>query len=168
MEEKKNNTTKQPFMLSKEIINTEKMVVPESLKPISITKLRTFEESNSRCVSVDTILIAPRGRNKKKESFKGKTALVKFRCSLYQKKLLLIKAKHSGLSLSEFCRRASFEKNIKERLSEEHIEIFKMLTKYHNNFKSIGNMFRKKDPRLSNSVYQLADEIKHQLKKLMQ
>lgn len=166
MEEKKNSSTN-PFMLSKEMMDREKIVVPEILKPISIPKLSTFEESNSRCVSVDTILIAPGGRNKKKESFKGKTALVKFRCSRYQKKLLLIKAKHSGLSLSEFCRRASFEKNIKERLSEEHIEIFKMLTKYHNNFKSIGNMFRKKDPRLSKSVYQLADEIKLQLKKLM-
>ena len=121
---------------------------------------------SARCVPVGTILIAPGGRNEKKEMFKGKSDCIKFRCSLYEKKLFNLKARQSGLSLSEFCRTAIYEKEIKERLSDEHIEIYKTLVKFHNNFKSIGNMFRKKDPRLSQTVYELADEIKAHLKKV--
>ncbi|NJY64152.1 hypothetical protein HC174_15520 [Salinimicrobium sp. CDJ15-81-2] len=98
--------------------------------------------------------------------FKAKREFVKFRCSVYEKKLLYIKAKRSRLSVSEFCRRSIFDLEIKERLSDDHIEILKTLSKYHNNFKSIGNMFRKKDPRLTAAVYALADEIKQQLEKV--
>ena len=123
-------------------------------------------EGNARCVPVGTILITPDGRNKKKERFKGKSEFIKFRCSIYEKKMLRIRAKQSGLSLSEFCRRAIYEKEIKERLSDDQIEIYKTLLKFHNNFKSIGNMFRKKDPKLTNAVYKLADEIKSHLQNL--
>ena len=121
--------------------------------------------SNSRCVPVGTKMIAPGGR-KKKEMFKAKREFVKFRCSVYEKKLLYIKAKRSRLSVSEFCRRSIFNLEVKERLSDDHIEILKTLSKFHNNFKSIGNMFRKKDPRLTTAVYALADEIKQQLEKV--
>jgi len=124
-----------------------------------------FEDDNSRCVSVDTKTTAPGGRNKK-ELFKAKRELVKFRCSVYEKKLLQVKAKRSGLSLSEYCRQVAGEKDIKERLSDDHWEIYKSLVKFHNNFKSIGNMFRKKDPGLSKAVYTLADEITIHLQKI--
>ncbi len=123
---------------------------------------------NSRCVSVDTFLFAPEGRKEKKGVFKGKKDLVKFRCSIYEKKLLNIKASSSGLSLSEYIRRAVFEKEITERFKEEHIEIYKMLIKYHNNFKSIGNMYRKRNPKLTEAVYELANEIKSHLKKFQE
>ena len=52
------------------------------------------------------------------------------------------------------------EKEIKERLSDDHIEIYKTLHKFHNNFKSIGNMYRKKNPKLTREVYGLANLIK--------
>ncbi len=125
-------------------------------------------EGNARCVPVGTILITPDGRNEKKERFKGKSEFIKFRCSMYEKKMLRIRAKESGLTLSEFCRRAIYEKEIKERLSDDQIVIYKTLLKYHNNFKAIGNMFRKRDPTLRNAVYNLADEIKKHLKNLNQ
>jgi hypothetical protein len=115
---------------------------------------------------VGTILITPDGRNEKKERFKGKSEWIKFRCSIYEKKLLKIKAKQSGLTLSEFCRRAVYEKEIKERLSDDHIAIYKTLVKFHNNFKSIGNMFSKKDPKLTREVYALANAIKTHLQNL--
>ncbi|MEN8187922.1 MAG: mobilization protein MbpA [Bacteroidota bacterium] len=92
-----------------------------------------------------------------------KTSFIKFRCSLYEKKLLKIKAKRAGISLSEFCRRSAFDDKIIERLSEEQIDVYKMLVKYHNNFKVIGNMYRKQNPRLTEKVVQLADEIKTHL-----
>ena len=124
------------------------------------------ENNNSRCVSVDTILISPDGRNEKKR-FKGKTDLIKFRCSAFEKKLLIVKAKKSGLSLSEYCRRSAFQKEITERLSDEQLEVYKMLMKYHNNFKWIGNMFRKKDPALSRAVYKIAEDISRHLQKIL-
>ncbi|AVR47492.1 hypothetical protein C7S20_15020 [Christiangramia fulva] len=110
--------------------------------------------------------MAPDGRNEKKR-FRGKGDLVKFRCSSFEKKLLLIKAKKSGLTLSEYCRRSAFGLEITERLSDDQIAIYKTLLQFHNNFKWIGNMFRKKDPRLSGAVYKLAEDIKSHLQKIV-
>ena len=62
-----------------------------------------FGEDKARCVSVDT-KTAPGGR-KKKEVFRKKKELAKYRCIDYENKLLQVKAKRSGLSLSVYCRR---------------------------------------------------------------
>ena len=92
-----------------------------------------------------------------------KRAYVKFRCTVYEKKLLRVKARKSGLSLSEFCRRAAFEDQIIERLTEDQIDAYKMLVKYENNFRRIGNMFRKRNPKLEGEVSDLANEIRMHL-----
>lgn len=128
------------------------------------SKTKILLGRNSRCVSVDTFSFTPLGR-KEKRVFKGKGDLVKFRCSVYEKKLLKVKAKRSGLTLSEYIRRSLFEQEITERFTGEHIELYKMLIKYHNNFKSIGNMYKKRNPKLTETVYNLANEIKGHLKK---
>lgn len=94
-----------------------------------------------------------------------KREFVQFRCSVYEKKLLNVKAKKSGLSISEYCRRAAFDDRIIERLTEDQIEVYKLLVNYQNNFKRIGNMFRKRNPRLSEEVTQLAKEIREHLLK---
>ena len=133
----------------------------------TLTETKMVLSRNSRCVSVDTFLFTPLGR-KEKRVFKGKGDLVKFRCSVYEKKLLKVKAIRSGLTLSEYIRRTVFEQTITERFSEEHIELYKMLIKYHNNFKSIGNMYKKRNPNLTETVYELANEIKTHLKKFQQ
>jgi len=133
----------------------------------NVTENEIIMGRNSRCVSVDTFSFAPEGRKEKKRVFKGKGDLVKFRCTIYEKKLLNIKAKQSGLSLSEYIRRSLFEQEITERFSDEHIEIYKMLIKYHNNFKSIGNMYKKRNPKLTQEVYALANDIKTHLKKFL-
>jgi len=143
----------------KNSISMEELEVKQSKEPT------LFEDENSRCVSVDTKTIAPGGRNKK-EMFKAKRELVKFRCSVYEKKLLQVKAKRSGLSLSEYCRQVASEKDIKERLSDDQWALYKSLVGFRNNFKSIGNMFRKKDPGLSKAVYALADKINIHLEKI--
>ena len=121
-------------------------------------------DGTARCVSMATFSFAPEGRKEKKRVFKGKSDLVKFRCSIYEKKLLNIKASRCGLSLSAYIRRSVFEKEITERFTEEHIQLYKMLIKYHNNFKAIGNMYRKRDPKLTEAVYDIANEIKEHLK----
>ena len=92
-----------------------------------------------------------------------KREFVQFRCSVFEKKLLKVKAKKSGLSISEYCRRAAFDDRIIERLSEDQIEAYKLLVQYQNNFKRIGNMFRKRNPRLADEVTALAKEIREHL-----
>ena len=92
-----------------------------------------------------------------------KKEFVQFRCSIYEKKLLKVKADKSGLSISEYCRRAAFDDRIIERLTKEQIEMYKMLIKYELNFKRIGNMFRKRNPKLADEVIQLANEIRKHL-----
>ncbi|MEP6262999.1 MAG: mobilization protein MbpA [Gillisia sp.] len=153
------------FVISKEVLKEQDAFTAEDLDIKNEDSPQLRMRSNSRCVPVGTKMIAPGGR-KKKKMFKEKRVFIKFRCSVYEKKLLLVKAKRSGLSLSEYIRRVAAEKDIKERLSEDHLEIYKSLVKFHNNFKSIGNMFRKKNPGLSKEVYKLAEKIKLHLQKI--
>jgi len=98
---------------------------------------------------------------------KGKNIMkkhkIEFRCSLFEKKLLKVKAKKAGITLSEFCRRAAFDTKIIERLTDEQIELYKMLITYHNNFKSIGNLIKNKHPYLFKEVIQTAEEIRNHL-----
>jgi hypothetical protein len=92
-----------------------------------------------------------------------KKEFVQFRCSIYEKKLLKIKAKKSGLSISEYCRRAAFNIRIVERFSDDQIDVYKLLVQYQINFKRIGNMYRKRNPKLADEVIQLANEIRKHL-----
>ena len=94
-----------------------------------------------------------------------KRVVTKFRSTIFEKKLIKVKAKNASLSVSEYCRRSAMEKKVVQRLTDEEIEIYQSLVKFHNNFKYIGNMFRKKNPELTTEVYQLADEIKKHLNK---
>ncbi|RAV28513.1 mobilization protein MbpA [Sinomicrobium soli] len=93
----------------------------------------------------------------------NKSAYIKFRCTQYEKKLLYVKAKRTGLSMSAYCRRAVMEDRIVERLTEEQLDAYKMLVQYHNNFQRIRNMFRKRNPKLANEVARLVQEIKTHL-----
>ncbi|MBC9796276.1 mobilization protein MbpA [Sinomicrobium weinanense] len=99
----------------------------------------------------------------KRKSKHNKSTYIKFRCSQFEKKLLRIKAKRAGLSISAYCRMAVMEDRIVERLTEEQLDAYKMLVQYHNNFKRISNMFRKRNPKLADEVVQLAQEIKTHL-----
>ncbi|QLE00926.1 hypothetical protein HX109_04855 [Galbibacter sp. BG1] len=92
-----------------------------------------------------------------------KSTFVKFRCTQFEKRLLQVKAKRANLSLSSYCRMAAMDDKIIERFTEEQIEVYKALVQYHHHFKRIGNMFKKRDPKLTEEVYLLADEIKDHL-----
>jgi hypothetical protein len=85
-----------------------------------------------------------------------KRTYIKFRCSIYEKKLLKKRAERAGLSLSEYCRCSAFGNPIIERLTEEQLMYYKMLVKYKNNFTRIGNM-------LASEVEKLAEEIRTHL-----
>ncbi len=92
-----------------------------------------------------------------------KRTYIKFRCSIYEKKLLNKRAERAGISLSEYCRSSAFENSVIERLTEEQLTHYKMLVKYKNNFTSIGNMFKKHNPKLANEVEKLTEEIRMHL-----
>ncbi len=92
-----------------------------------------------------------------------KRTYIKFRCSIYEKKLLKKRAERAGISLSEYCRSSAFGNSIIERLTEEQLTHYKMLVKYKNNFTSIRNMFKKHNPKLASEVEKLAEEIRTHL-----
>ncbi len=92
-----------------------------------------------------------------------KREYIQIRCSIYEKKLLQRRAARAGISLSEYIRSAAFERNIVERITPEQLEAYKMLIQYKNNFTRIGNMFKKRDPKLATAVEDLAREIRTHL-----
>ena len=92
-----------------------------------------------------------------------KRTYIKFRCSIYEKKLLKKRAQRAGISLSEYCRSSASGNPIIERLTEEQMAHYKMLVKYKGNFTRIGNMFKKHNPKLASEVEKLAEEIRTHL-----
>ena len=92
-----------------------------------------------------------------------KRTYIKFRCSIYEKKLLKKRAERAGISLSEYCRSSAFGNSVIERLTEEQLTQYKMLVKYKGNFTRIGNMFKKRNPKLASEVEKLAEEIRTHL-----
>jgi hypothetical protein len=161
LEEYEIQKEEEPLLIPANILFNNDSIELE-IEPFDSEEKITVAKS-ARCVSVDTITPSPPGRRKKK-SVTAKSEIIKFRCSIYEKKLLRIKAKRSGLTLSEYFRRVTLEQKIIARLTDEQIDIYKMLINYHNNFKSIGNMFKKRNPKLTEMVYGLANEIKGHLK----
>ncbi|MCR9225901.1 MAG: hypothetical protein NXH90_00570 [Flavobacteriaceae bacterium] len=150
------------------LLQQKALTISSKTRIDDLEEIDSNSDKNSRCVPVataGTISPAPDGRRAKKERFKGKSQIIKFRCTTYEKKLLQAKAKRCGISLSDMLRKTAMEQSLTERFSGEEIELYKMLVKYHNNFKSIGNMFKKKSPNLTQLVYETAKEIKMHLKK---
>lgn len=74
-----------------------------------------------------------------------KNEIIKFRVSKIEKKIIEKKSERAGLSVSEFVRRLSFEKELKSRLNLEEIECYKSLSKYSDNFRRISNLFKAGD-----------------------
>lgn len=89
-----------------------------------------------------------------------KRETIKFRCAIYEKKNLKKRAQRAGVSLSEYCRSSAFGNNLVERLTREQLEYYRMLVKYKNNFTRIGNMFKKRNSKLTSEMEQLAEEIR--------
>lgn len=91
---------------------------------------------------------------------------IKFRLNSTEKLVLQYKARQSGLSVSEYVRRASLGYKITAKLTEEELEIYSMLSKYSDNFRRIGNLFRQGDVTgMKETTLDLAREIKTHLKK---
>lgn len=92
-----------------------------------------------------------------------KKEIIKFRITSLEKKMLKKKAAIVGVPLSEYLRRVAFKRELKPRLTEEQIHLYKRLAYQSNSLKLIGNMFSKKDPNLKREVWRLSDAIKDEL-----
>ena len=92
-----------------------------------------------------------------------KRTYIKFRCTIYEKKLLQKRAKRAGISLSEYCRSTAFGRTVVERLTKEQLECYKTLITYKTNFTRIGNKFKRHNPKLELEVQKLASEIRNHL-----
>lgn len=91
---------------------------------------------------------------------------LKFRCTSLEKALIKKKAANTGLSMSEFSRAAALGQKISSKFTPEELEVYQMLLKYHQNFTALTNLFKAKNPSLSNETKVLADEIKTILQKI--
>lgn len=81
-------------------------------------------------------------------------------------------AKETGLSTSEFARRAALNMKVTLRFSPEEMEVYKNLHVYHRNFKAISNLvksdyFRKNDTILL-ELEEMIKLIKSHLEKFEQ
>jgi sulfur relay (sulfurtransferase) DsrC/TusE family protein len=95
----------------------------------------------------------------------NRKSFLKFRVTPLEKLVIKKKAENSGLSMSEFARASVLGQKISSKLTEDEIEIYKDLVKFHNNFQSISNAMKARSPSISNEVLLLADEMKKHLKK---
>lgn len=91
---------------------------------------------------------------------------IKFRCTNLEKAIIKKKADNCGLSLSEFTRSTALQQKVSYKFTDEEMEIYQMLLKYHKNFTDISNLHKIRDPSVSNLTKELALEIKDILKKL--
>lgn len=95
-----------------------------------------------------------------------KKEILKFRCTSLEKAIIKKKAENCGLSMSEFVRASSLNQKISSKFTDEEFDIYSTLLIYHKNFTALSNLFKAKDPSLSNEVRVLANEIKSILKKI--
>jgi len=94
-----------------------------------------------------------------------RTHYLKIRLTLLEKRLIEQKARHAGMQTAPFCRSAALRRKITFKLTPDELAHYQMLVKYHNNFKSIANLVKKRDPELAGQVATTAAEILEHLKK---
>lgn len=95
-----------------------------------------------------------------------RTEKIELRVTKLEKKLLEKRAGESGLSVSEYLRRAGFGRKIGYKLTPEELEVYKDLHTYHRHFSSLSNLFKKGHPDFWKEAQSLMQEVKQHLKKL--
>lgn len=94
-----------------------------------------------------------------------RTALLRMSLTPLEKKVIERKAKNAGMQAAPYCRTVCLGHQISGRLTEEEIQAYQMLVKYHNNFQRITNLLKSKDSAFAGEVLAAAREIKAHLEK---
>lgn len=89
---------------------------------------------------------------------------IEFRVSSLEKAIISKKSEHSGLSISDYCRRSALNQEVSYKLTSEELEAYKMLIQYRNNFASISNLF-KNNQSIGEPVLNMVRQLDEHLKK---
>ena len=81
-----------------------------------------------------------------------------------EKRAIELAAEKSGLTFSEYLRRAALNQPIYYRLTKDELRLYKLLIEYRNNFKRIRNLIRDRQD-FTPALQEVIDAINHQLKK---
>jgi len=97
----------------------------------------------------------------------NKTKNILIRVNLFDEKLIKVKAKDCGLSVSEYLRRCGLNKSVAKSMNTEELEVYKDLKKFYNNFTLISNLLAKGDHvRMIEEIEELKLSLKEHLKKI--
>jgi len=97
----------------------------------------------------------------------NKTKNILIRVSLFDEKLIKVKAKDCGLCLSEYMRRCALEKKVPKSLNTDELKVYKDLKKFYNNFTAISNLLKKGDHQdMIAEIESLKSSMKEHLKKI--
>jgi len=97
-----------------------------------------------------------------------KDSKIAVRCTALEKKVIEIMADETGLTTSDYIRKCAMNKVVKIRFSSEELEHFRTLQKFHNNFRSIGNLIKGTkgiNEETLKEIKQVREEISEQLKR---
>lgn len=95
-----------------------------------------------------------------------RTEKIELRVSKLEKKLLEKRADESGISVSEYLRRAGLGQKIGYKLTPEELEVYKDLHIFHRHFSNLSNLFKNGYPAFWTEAQKLMQEIKYHLKKI--
>lgn len=93
-------------------------------------------------------------KTRKNSTAVSRTAVIKFRCSIGEKKIIRQQATASGKNLSEFCRGQALHGKIyaTRRLTPEERQYFVTLKDQNLGFTRIGNLLKNRDPELYRAI----------------
>lgn len=96
-----------------------------------------------------------------------RTKKIEIRVSNVEYLIIKKKALSSGNSVSEFLRGIALDYTLNYKLTEQEIEIYRLLIEYRNNFIHIGNLFKLGDHfAVKEQTVEVVELIKNHLKKL--
>ena len=70
---------------------------------------------------------------------------IEFRVSLLEYYFIKNRAETAGCSMSEYLRSVAMDYQMTYKLTEDEIEVYKVLNKFTDNFRRIGNLFKSGD-----------------------
>ncbi|WP_010249224.1 plasmid mobilization protein [Myroides injenensis] len=92
---------------------------------------------------------------------------IEFRVTLTESLLIKNKAKKIGCSVSEYLRNTALGYSVSYKLTQDEIETYKLLNKFADNFRRIGNLFKLGDTtKVKESTIETANLIRAHLEKL--
>lgn len=104
----------------------------------------------------------------RKKTIATRNQELKFRVFTLEKQVIEQMAQVAGMSVSAYLRSSAMNRQLRQRLSQDEIEILQMLRGYRHHFRLLSNLIKDKEPGVKQTLEQLISGIDEQLKKLQQ